>query len=63
MYGQLARRATEATLRTFHAAQPTTVELKFGVKLNASVGAVLTKAGVEGHIVVKLGWEQRDPNV
>ncbi|WP_443059541.1 CU044_2847 family protein [Streptomyces sp. NBC_00443] len=39
------------------------MELKFGVKLNASVGAVLTKAGVEGHIVVKLGWEQRDPNV
>ncbi|WP_159042707.1 MULTISPECIES: CU044_2847 family protein [Streptomyces] len=55
------RRAAETTLRTFQAAQPTTVELEFGVKLNASAGAVLTKAGVEGHIVVKLGWQKKDP--
>ena len=55
------RQAAEATLRTFQAAKPNTVELEFGVKLNASAGAVLTKAGVEGHIVVKLGWERKDP--
>ncbi|MGW1358452.1 CU044_2847 family protein [Streptomyces chartreusis] len=54
------RRAAETTLRTFQAARPSTVELEFGVKLNASAGAVLTKAGVEGHIVVKLGWTTKD---
>lgn len=50
------RRAAETTLRTFRAARPSTVELEFGVKPNASAGAVPTKAGVEGHIVVKPGW-------
>jgi hypothetical protein len=55
------RQAAETTLRTFQAARPDTVELEFGVKLNASAGAVLTKAGVEGHIVVRLGWKRKTP--
>ncbi|MFJ3416207.1 CU044_2847 family protein [Streptomyces sp. NPDC086082] len=52
------RRAAEASLRAFLVLEPTTVDLEFGVRLNASAGAVLTKAGVEGHIVVRLSWQK-----
>jgi hypothetical protein len=30
--------------------------IKFGVKLDAEVGAVIAKTGVEGHFEVKLTW-------
>lgn len=36
--------------------QPDQVEISFGVKLKADVGAVLAKAGVEGQLAVKLTW-------
>ena len=50
------REAAETALETFRAAGPHTVEIEFGVKLNASAGAVLTSVGAEGHLVVTLSW-------
>jgi hypothetical protein len=38
------------------ARQPDEVELKFGVKLDAEVGAVIAKTGVEGQLEVTLTW-------
>ncbi|GAA3935133.1 CU044_2847 family protein [Actinomadura viridis] len=35
---------------------PDTVELEFGVKLNAAAGAVIARTSVEGHMKVKLTW-------
>jgi hypothetical protein len=46
---------------------PDTVEVEFGVKLNAEAGAVIARTGGEGHIKVKLTWgaphaaEEDDP--
>lgn len=37
---------------------PDTVELEFGVKLNAAAGAVIAKTSVEGHLKVKMTWGQ-----
>ncbi|MGI5324855.1 CU044_2847 family protein [Actinomadura nitritigenes] len=36
--------------------RPDEVEVEFGLKLNAEVGAVLAKASAEGSLVVKLRW-------
>ncbi|MFF5213162.1 CU044_2847 family protein [Streptosporangium sp. NPDC000396] len=36
--------------------KPDSVEMEFGVRLNAEAGAVIAKTSAEGHIVVKLGW-------
>jgi hypothetical protein len=35
---------------------PDGVEIEFGVKLNATAGAVIAKSTMEGHLVVKLTW-------
>lgn len=52
------RKAAVAALEQFQqmAKQPDQVEISFGVKLKADVGAVLAKAGVEGQLAVKLTW-------
>ncbi|HEY8479970.1 MAG TPA: CU044_2847 family protein [Spirillospora sp.] len=41
--------------------KPDTVELEFGVKLNAAAGAVIAKTSVEGHLKVKMTWGQPRP--
>jgi hypothetical protein len=53
------REAAEETLGVFTtgALRPTSVELEFGVKLNAEAGAIITKTAVEGHFTVKVTWE------
>ncbi|NUO99410.1 MAG: hypothetical protein HOW71_04520 [Nonomuraea sp.] len=38
--------------------KPDGVDIEFGVKLNATAGAVIAKSTVEGHLVVKLRWER-----
>jgi hypothetical protein len=37
-------------------ANPDGVEIEFGVRLNAEVGAVIAKTSLEGHLMVKLIW-------
>lgn len=54
------RTAAQATLRHFQELGPDEVELKFGVKLDATAGAVIAKTGVQAHFEVKLKW-QREP--
>ncbi|GAA2377079.1 CU044_2847 family protein [Nonomuraea africana] len=48
--------AARSALETFRKIGPDEVEIEFGVKLNAEAGALITKAGAEGHLVVKLAW-------
>ncbi|MER6984256.1 CU044_2847 family protein, partial [Streptomyces carpinensis] len=38
-------------------AAPSTVELEFGVKFSVEAGAVIARTGVEGHLKVKVVWE------
>ena len=52
------RRAAVTALETFQAVRPTTVSLEFGIRLHATAGAILTKAGAEGHLVVRLSWRR-----
>ncbi|EWC60396.1 hypothetical protein UO65_4284 [Actinokineospora spheciospongiae] len=39
---------------------PEEIELKFGIKLDAEVGAVIARTGVQGQFEVKLKW-RKDP--
>ncbi|WP_433477302.1 CU044_2847 family protein [Spirillospora sp. CA-142024] len=57
---QNVRDAAEAALASLRggALDPDTVELEFGVKLNAAAGAVIAKTSVEGHLKVKMTWGQ-----
>lgn len=52
------RDAAAAALGQFQqmARRPDAVEIKFGIKLNAEVGAVIARTGVEGQLEVKLTW-------
>jgi Trypsin-co-occurring domain 1 len=36
--------------------RPDGIEIQFGVRFNAEVGAVVAKAAGEGHLIVKLTW-------
>ncbi|MFJ3823380.1 CU044_2847 family protein [Streptomyces nodosus] len=38
-------------------AAPSSVELEFGVKFSVEAGAVIARTGVEGHLKVKVVWE------
>ena len=50
--------AASAALTQFRsmARQPNEVEITFGVRLDAQVGAVLAKTGMAGNFEVKLTW-------
>jgi Trypsin-co-occurring domain 1 len=52
------RNAAAAALGQFQdmAHRPDEVEITFGVKLDAEVGAVVARTGVEGQLQVKLTW-------
>ncbi|MFG1696740.1 CU044_2847 family protein [Nonomuraea sp. NPDC049309] len=56
------RDAAAAALRTFRDLPigPDEVELEFGVKLQAEVGAVVAKGKTEGQLVVRLRWQASD---
>ncbi|MFC4534006.1 CU044_2847 family protein [Sphaerisporangium dianthi] len=41
--------------------KPDDVELEFGVKFNAAVGAVIAKTSTEAHMTVKLSWSRTRP--
>jgi NTP-dependent ternary system trypsin peptidase co-occuring protein len=64
-----ARKSFESALQEINAAaeqalavlrdgllRPDGVEIEFGVRFNAEVGAVIAKATAEGHLKVKLTW-------
>jgi hypothetical protein len=38
--------------------QAETVELEFGIKLNAEFGAIIAKTAAEGHLTVKVSWKR-----
>ena len=56
------RTAAESALRVLRegALKPDGVEIEFGVKMSAEVGAVITKGAAEGHLVVRLSWSSSD---
>ena len=37
--------------------QPDRIEVEFGLKMNADVGAILASAGVEANYKITLAWE------
>lgn len=39
---------------------PTQVEMQFGLKLDAQMGAMIAKAGIESSINVKLAWDRKN---
>lgn len=57
------REAATAALTQFRAmaCRPDEVEIAFGVRLDAQVGAVLAKTGVQGNFEVKLTWRREAP--
>ncbi|MEU2436979.1 CU044_2847 family protein [Streptomyces rubradiris] len=59
------RAAAAAALRVFRdgSLRPDAVEIEFGVRLSAEVGAIIAKGSAEGHLVVKLSWspERAEP--
>jgi Trypsin-co-occurring domain 1 len=42
---------------------PDEVELKFGIKLDAEVGAVIARTGIQGQFEVKLKWRRDESTV
>jgi len=52
------RDAASAALGQFRsmAQSPDEVEIKFGVKVDAQVGAVIAKSGLQGQFEIKLKW-------
>jgi hypothetical protein len=56
------RAAAVSALRTFRdkSLDPDAVSLEFGVKFNATAGAVIAKTSAEGHLTVTLTWSRRD---
>ncbi|MFI0424006.1 CU044_2847 family protein [Spongiactinospora sp. 9N601] len=55
---QPIQEAAETALDTFRKARPDGIEIEFGVRLNAEAGAVIAKTTAEGHLTVKLTWQQ-----
>ncbi|QJS98910.1 hypothetical protein G9272_17630 [Streptomyces asoensis] len=53
------RQAASDVLGQFRAmdVRPGTIEVEFGVKLTAEAGAIIAKTSAEGHLNVKLTWE------
>lgn len=57
------RDAATAALTQFRAMtrQPDEVEIAFGVRLDAEVGAVIAKTSMQGNFEVKLKWQREVP--
>jgi hypothetical protein len=52
------RAAAVAALEVFRQGpgHPDSIEIEFGVRLTAEVGAVIARSALEGHLAVKLVW-------
>ena len=57
--------AAEIVLSKFAnlAERPTEIEIEFGLKLNAQVGAIIASGSVEANYVVKLKWKRSEKYV
>jgi hypothetical protein len=55
---QPIRQVAEEARDAFREAGPDEIEMEFGVKLTAEAGAILARAGTEGHLKVKLVWRR-----
>ncbi len=40
--------------------KPSEVEVEFGIKISAEAGAIISKAGGEGNITIKLKWTREE---
>jgi len=54
------RKAAEEARDALAAARPDELEVEFGVKLSAEGRAFVAKAGLEGHLQVKMVWKPGD---
>ncbi|SDC50775.1 CU044_2847 family protein [Streptomyces prasinopilosus] len=56
------RKAANEALAEFRrmAEGPESIEIEFGVVLNAESGAVIAKTGMEGHLKVTLSWRRTE---
>jgi hypothetical protein len=52
------RPAAETVLDTFAGLGVESVEVQFGLDIDAQVGAVFTKAGVKGHFNIRAVWSR-----
>ena len=52
-----ARPAAQAVLDAFRSLSPYHVSIEFGLRLDASAGAVIAKAGIAAHFTVTLDWD------
>lgn len=52
------RPAAAAILDSLTDLAPQTVEVEFGLKLDAEAGVVIAKSGVSGHFTIKLTWNR-----
>ena len=57
------RPAAEKVLSNFTALGLDTVEIEFGLSLDAQAGAVIAKTGVTGHFKVTLNWSRQANDV
>ena len=57
---QMGHRVTETVKSIDVVDRPNKVELEFGLKLDAEVGAYIAKASTEAAFKVTLTWEQQD---
>ncbi|OQR64990.1 hypothetical protein B6E66_06070 [Streptomyces maremycinicus] len=57
------RQAASDMLGQFRAmdVRPGTIEVEFGVKLTAEAGAIIARTSAEGHLNVRLTWENDGP--
>lgn len=56
------RPAAAAIIETFQGLTPKSIEVEFGIKLNAEAGAIIAKTGVSGHFTTKLTWTPPSPS-
>jgi hypothetical protein len=54
------RPAAQKVLEAFTGLEQDSVEVEFGLTIDAEVGAVIAKAGATGHFTIKLGWKRPD---
>jgi len=55
-----AREVADTMEKIGDATRPNVLEVKFAVKFDAHVGAVITKSGIESHLQVKLKWQRKE---
>ena len=48
-------------LHTFTSLGLDTVEVEFGLSLDAEAGAFIAKTGISGHFTIKLTWTKPEP--